>query len=272
MGKLADSKDFPKEFFDNIILMTKRLHKMGVYPEEEIVCFSIPKILEILKSKGILSGVSLSTIDTAQVIFGENYAGWWYKDEKQNPSSLYLTPFQLVFYHSKSPDNYFISSTKEGLDLRQNKVSVTNIHDVANNIRKTKSIKLGIKGMAELKSAYHLLFSHLKYQMLLKMNKLGYVSFIEKIANSFCPLESKEKFISYAKQYFALNTEKAEEYPLAHEELSFEDFFYTLLKKKSIGVILKKSSFIDIIKWIEERTGITFSASPIYSDHFDLLY
>lgn len=272
MGKLADEKDFPTEYFENIILMTKRLHKMGVYPEKEIVRFSIPKILEMLESGGVLSGVSLSTLDTAQVIFGENYAGWWYKDEKQNPPSLYMVPFQLVFYHSKKPYNYFLSLTKEGLDLRQNKVSVTNVHDVANNINKTECINLGIKGMAELKSAYHLLFTHLKYQMLLKMSKLGYLSFIDKMASYYSPSESKADFIAYAKQYFALNTEKMDEYPLARDKkLFFGDFFYTLLAKKSIGMVLERHSFADIIKWLEERTGVIFDAKRMYSDHFDLL-
>lgn len=271
MGKSANPKDFPKEFFDNIILMTKRLHKMGIYTEEEIVCFSIPKMLEMLELKGILSGVSLSTLDTAQVLFGENYAGWRYKNEEESPSSLYLTPLQLAFYHSKKPDNYFLSLTKEGLDLRQNKVSVTNRHDVANNLRKTKGIKLGIKGMAELRAAYHLLFTHLKYQMLLKMNKLGYLSFMENITAHFCPTEDQEGFISYAKQYFALNTEKREEYPLAHDALSFQDFFYTLLVRQSLGITLRKHSFAGIIEWLEKRTNMVFNTQKVCSDHFDLL-
>ena len=36
---LANPDDFPEELFVKIIIMTKRLHEMGVYEEKEIVRF-----------------------------------------------------------------------------------------------------------------------------------------------------------------------------------------------------------------------------------------
>ena len=60
----ANSNDFPEELFDKIIIMTKRLHEMGVYEEKEIVRFIIPKILKALEAGEILSGVSISSFDT----------------------------------------------------------------------------------------------------------------------------------------------------------------------------------------------------------------
>ena len=144
----ANSNDFPEELFDKIIIMTKRLHEMGVYEEKEIVRFIIPKILEALKAGEILSGVSISSFDTIGVVFGENYAGWLYKGEtKKGNEILYKVPYQLIFYHSKKEDNYFICKTKNGLELRQNKVSVTNSDDKEHIIKNTKSINITKMGM-----------------------------------------------------------------------------------------------------------------------------
>ncbi|WP_427171901.1 hypothetical protein KST23_03850 [Fusobacterium nucleatum] len=266
----ANSNDFPEELFDKIIIMTKRLHEMGVYEEKEIVRFIIPKILEALKAGEILSGVSISSFDTIGVVFGENYAGWLYKGEtKKGNEILYKVPYQLIFYHSKKEDNYFICKTKNGLELRQNKVSVTNSDDKEHIIKNTKSINLTEKGMKELKDSFSILFMYIKMNILLKMKKLGYLDFMEKIAEFFCSSMEKDEFISYAKQYFALSIDK-EKNPLAYVLLSFKDFLSELLIRNNCSTSFF-TSYADIIKWIKERTKIKIDIQKEYHDHIEFI-
>ena len=266
----ANSNDFPEELFDKIIIMTKRLHEMGVYEEKEIVRFIIPKILEALKAGEILSGVSISSFDTIGVVFGENYAGWLYKGEtKKGNEILYKVPYQLIFYHSKKEDNYFICKTKNGLELRQNKVSVTNSDDKEHIIKNTKSINLTKMGMKELKDSFSILFMYIKMNILLKMKKLGYLDFMEKIAEFFCSSMEKDEFISYAKQYFALSIDK-EKNPLAYVLLSFKDFLSELLIRNNCSTSFF-TSYADIIKWIKERTKIKIDIQKEYHDHIEFI-
>lgn len=266
----ANSNDFPEELFDKIIIMTKRLHEMGVYEEKEIVRFIIPKILEALKAGEILSGVSISSFDTIGVVFGENYAGWLYKGEtKKGNEILYKVPYQLIFYHSKKEDNYFICKTKNGLELRQNKVSVSNSDDKEHIIKNTKSINLTKMGMKELKDSFSILFMYIKMNILLKMKKLGYLDFMEKIAEFFCSSMEKDEFISYAKQYFALSIDK-EKNPLAYVLLSFKDFLSELLIRNNCSTSFF-TSYADIIKWIKERTKIKIDIQKEYHDHIEFI-
>lgn len=266
----AQPDDFPEELFVKIIIMTKRLHEMRIYEEKEIVRFIIPKMLETLELGGILSGVSISSFDTAGVVFGENYAGWLYKGEtKKRDEIFYKVPYQLFFYHSKKEDNYFICKTKNGLELRQNKVSVTNSDDKEYIIKNTQSINLTEKDMKELKASYSILFMYIKIQILLKMNKFGYLTFIEKVGENFCSSIEKDEFISYAKQYFALSIDK-EKIPLAYEELSFKDFLSELLIRNNCSVDFS-ASYIDIIKWIEEKTNIKIDVQREYHDHMEFI-
>ena len=266
----ANSNDFPEELFDKIIIMTKRLHEMGVYEEKEIVRFIIPKILEALKAGEILSGVSISSFDTIGVVFGENYAGWLYKGEtKKGNEILYKVPYQLIFYHSKKEDNYFICKTKNGLELRQNKVSVTNSDDKEHIIKNTKSINLTKMGMKELNDSFSILFMYIKMNILLKMKKLGYLDFMEKIAEFFCSSMEKDEFISYAKQYFALSIDK-EKNPLAYVLLSFKDFLSELLIRNNCSTSFF-TSYADIIKWIKERTKIKIDIQKEYHDHIEFI-
>lgn len=266
----ANFNDFPEELFDKIIIMTKRLHEMGVYEEKEIVRFIIPKILEALKAGEILSGVSISSFDTIGVVFGENYAGWLYKGEtKKGNEILYKVPYQLIFYHSKKEDNYFICKTKNGLELRQNKVSVTNSDDKEHIIKNTKSINLTKMGMKELKDSFSILFMYIKMNILLKMKKLGYLDFMEKIAEFFCSSMEKDEFISYAKQYFALSIDK-EKNPLAYVLLSFKDFLSELLIRNNCSTSFF-TSYADIIKWIKERTKIKIDIQKEYHDHIEFI-
>ena len=266
----ANSNDFPEELFDKIIIMTKRLHEMGVYEEKEIVRFIIPKILEALKAGEILSGVSISSFDTIGVVFGENYAGWLYKGEtKKGNEILYKVPYQLIFYHSKKEDNYFICKTKNGLELRQNKVSVTNSDDKEHIIKNTKSINLTKMGMKELKDSFSILFMYIKMNILLKMKKLGYLDFMEKIAEFFCSSMEKDEFISYAKQYFALSIDK-EKNPLAYVLLPFKDFLSELLIRNNCSTSFF-TSYADIIKWIKERTKIKIDIQKEYHDHIEFI-
>ena len=266
----ANSNDFPEELFDKIIIMTKRLHEMGVYEEKEIVRFIIPKILKALEAGEILSGVSISSFDTIGVVFGENYAGWLYKSEtKKGNEILYKVPYQLIFYHSKKEDNYFICKTKNGLELRQNKVSITNSDDKEHIIKNTKSINLTKIGMKELKDSFSILFMYIKMNILLKMKKLGYLDFIEKIAEFFCSSMEKDEFISYAKQYFALSIDK-EKNPLAYVLLPFKDFLSELLIRNNCSTSFS-TSYADIIKWIKERTKIKIDIQKEYHDHIEFI-
>ena len=266
----ANSNDFPEELFDKIIIMTKRLHEMGVYEEKEIVRFIIPKILKALEAGEILSGVSISSFDTTGVVFGENYAGWLYKSEtKKGNEILYKVPYQLIFYHSKKEDNYFICKTKNGLELRQNKVSITNSDDKEHIIKNTKSINLTKIGMKELKDSFSILFMYIKMNILLKMKKLGYLDFIEKIAEFFCSSMEKDEFISYAKQYFALSIDK-EKNPLAYVLLPFKDFLSELLIRNNCSTSFS-TSYADIIKWIKERTKIKIDIQKEYHDHIEFI-
>ncbi|WP_147368717.1 hypothetical protein LDK18_08655 [Fusobacterium nucleatum subsp. nucleatum ATCC 23726] len=266
----ANSNDFPEELFDKIIIMTKRLHEMGVYEEKEIVRFIIPKILKALEAGEILSGVSISSFDTTGVVFGENYAGWLYKSEtKKGNEILYKVPYQLIFYHSKKEDNYFICKTKNGLELRQNKVSITNSDDKEHIIKNTKSINLTKMGMKELKDSFSILFMYIKMNILLKMKKLGYLDFIEKIAEFFCSSMEKDEFISYAKQYFALSIDK-EKNPLAYVLLPFKDFLSELLIRNNCSTSFF-TSYADIIKWIKERTKIKIDIQKEYHDHIEFI-
>ena len=266
----ANSNDFPEELFDKIIIMTKRLHEMGVYEEKEIVRFIIPKILKALEAGEILSGVSISSFDTTGVVFGENYAGCLYKSEtKKGNEILYKVPYQLIFYHSKKEDNYFICKTKNGLELRQNKVSITNSDDKEHIIKNTKSINLTKMGMKELKDSFSILFMYIKMNILLKMKKLGYLDFMEKIAEFFCSSMEKDEFISYAKQYFALSIDK-EKNPLAYVLLSFKDFLSELLIRNNCSTSFF-TSYADIIKWIKERTKIKIDIQKEYHDHIEFI-
>nr|WP_310787657.1 hypothetical protein [Fusobacterium nucleatum] len=266
----ANSNDFPEELFDKIIIMTKRLHEMGVYEEKEIVRFIIPKILKALEAGEILSGVSISSFDTTGVVFGENYAGCLYKSEtKKGNEILYKVPYQLIFYHSKKEDNYFICKTKNGLELRQNKVSITNSDDKEHIIKNTKSINLTKTGMKELKDSFSILFMYIKMNILLKMKKLGYLDFIEKIAEFFCSSMEKDEFISYAKQYFALSIDK-EKNPLAYVLLPFKDFLSELLIRNNCSTSFF-TSYADIIKWIKERTKIKIDIQKEYHDHIEFI-
>lgn len=266
----ANPDDFPEEFFEKTIIMTKRLHEMGVYEEKEIVRFIIPKILDFLELAGVLSGVSISGFDTAGVVFGENYAGWLYKGKtKKGNELLYRVPYQLIFYHSKKEENYFICKTKDGLELRQNKVSVTNSENKEHIIKNTKSIKLTEEGLKELKVSYSVLFMYIKIQILRKMDQLGYLEFADKIAKYFCDLTTKDEFISCVRQYFALSIEK-EENILVYENHSFKDFLFELLTRNHYSVDFS-DSYVSIMKWVEEKTDIKPDIQREYHDHMEFI-
>lgn len=268
---LANPDDFPEELFVKIIIMTKRLHEMGVYQEKEIVRFIIPKMLEALETGGILSGVSISRFDTAGIVFGENYAGWIYKGEtKKGNEIIYRVPYQLIFYHSKKGDNYFICKTENGLELRQNKVSVTNSEDKEHIIKNTKGVNLTETEMKELKNSFSILFMYIKMNTLLKMKKLGYLAFAEKLAEYFCDLIKKEEFISRINQYFSLSISKEDENNLVYEDRSFKEFLSELLHRNNYGLSLN-SSYADIIKWVEEKTDIKIFLQKEYSDHMEFI-
>ncbi|MEL3907281.1 MAG: hypothetical protein P1P65_09720 [Treponema sp.] len=268
---LTNPDDFPEELFEKIIIMTKRLHEMGVYEEKEIVRFIIPKMLAALEVGKILSGVSISSFDTAGIVFGENYAGWIYKGETKKKNEIfYRVPYQLIFYHSKKEDNYFICKTKDRLELRQNKVSVTNSENKEHIIKNTKSINLTEIEMKELKDSFSILFMFIKMQILLKMKKLGYSAFAEKIAEYFCASEKKDAFISCVNKYFSLSISKEDENNFVYEDRSFKEFLLELLLRNNDCLPLS-SSYAGIIKWVEEKTDIKIRPQKEYDDHIEFI-
>lgn len=268
--KLANPDDFPEAYFDKMILMVRRLHQMGVYEEEEIVRYNIPKVVELLEESDLLSNISITAFDTAGVVFGEKYAGWIYRGENKKGKDLYYkVPFQLLFYHSRKKDNYFICKTRDGMDLKQNEVSISNKEDRELNIRNTKCMNLNEKDMEELKLTYNILFMYIKIQILLKTDKFGYTDFSEKIGALFISEAEREAFISYAKQYFSLSMDM-EEFYLAYESDTFKDFLYELLGRDFYAEDLD-ASYDDILKWAEERTETSIKIKNKYSDRFEFL-
>lgn len=262
--------EFSEKYFDKIIIMTRRLHEMGIYEEQEIVRFLIPKMLEFLDISKTLSGVSISTFDMVGVVFGKNYAGWLYKGKtKKGEEFFYRVPYQLLFYHSKKENNYFICRTRDGLELKQNKVSVTNKEDKTFIIKNTKNINLSKEDMKELQLAYLALFMYIKQNILIKKERLGYTAFIEKLGNYFFSLSQREEFIGYAKQFFSLSMDR-EEFFLAYENYNFKDFLYELLRRNAYVIDLS-SSYANITDWIEEKTKINIDVKKEFADHFEFL-
>ena len=123
--------------------------------------------------------------------------------------------------------------------------------------------------MKELKDSFSILFMYIKMNILLKMKKLGYLDFIEKIAEFFCSSMEKDEFISYAKQYFALSIDK-EKNPLAYVLLPFKDFLSELLIRNNCSTSFF-TSYADIIKWIKERTKIKIDIQKEYHDHIEFI-
>ncbi|RRD95217.1 hypothetical protein EII17_04025 [Clostridiales bacterium COT073_COT-073] len=274
MGRLLNENEFSKDIAQNIILFCLRLHEMGVYEEDKIITFDVQGMLKMLAEWEVLQGVSISEFTTAQVVFGEKYAGYWYEDRESQPYIRYLVPEQIVIYHQDKAENYYLSLLDSGIDLCQNKVAISNMTSVrqmevaaqqifsfagtlplktqAGGVTDAKQqdftgadtrlihkviypANLSAKAGDELKTVFHILFLYLKYKILIRANKLGYYTWLENFTNNFCRPQLSPAFIDYVKQYFSLNSEKKEFYPYAHWHLSFFDFLERLLAEYKVG-------------------------------------
>lgn len=267
-GSLADPEAFSKEIWDNIFLMINRLHQGGIFKEDKIISFSIPKVLEKLKGWGLLEDIFLSEFDTVDLVFGEGYAGFYYEDPSVTPPAVYLFPKQMVFYHQKKPGNLFMCFAEGKLDLKENEV-FSKGKSIDEQIAVTRKASLGIKRKAELKTAFHATFIYLKYLSLHLMEK-KYQEPIEKFLSCFVPGGKREELKAYIKQYFSLNTEKKKDYPLAYLELSFDEFVMKLLEEKDLILDLEESSFYDLYSWMEGRLDERLERKA-YESHFDVL-
>lgn len=237
MGRLLNENEFSKDIAQNIILFCLRLHEMGVYEEDKIITFDVQGMLKMLAEWGALEGVGISEFTTAQVVFGKEYAGYWYEDREKEPYIRYLVPEQIVIYHQDKAENYYLSLLDSGIDLCQNKVAISNLQTATAQIGKAAPANLGIKASSELKTVFHILFMYLKYKILIRANKLGYYTWLENFTNNFCRPQLRPAFIDYVKQYFSLNSEKKESYPYAHWYLSFFDFLERLLAEYKVGFL-----------------------------------
>ena len=270
-GSFVKEEEFSLDFAKAIVLFCKRLHAMGVLPEDRIVSFSIPSILEILEKWKLVSGVKIQEFNAIQVAFGDNYAGFWYEDkDSEKPEQYYLFPEQIAIYHTKKASNYYLSILQGGLDLCENQVEITNQDKPFPKIASGKSAKLSIAGRAELKTSFHLLFVYLKYSILFSKKKEEYLEFAKKLSRNFCKREERENFDDYVQQYFSLNTEKKKDYPLAHTAESFSVFLKTLAEKYQLGLELDENSFAEYTKFFLEHLGVEIE-KKIYKNRFEFL-
>ena len=267
-GSFADPEDFPREIWVNIFLMIKRLHQGGVFEEDKIISFSLPKVLEKLKDWGLLEDILLSEFDTVDLVFGEGYAGFYHEDPSVNPPALYLFPKQMVFYHQKKARNLFMCLVEGKLDLKENEV-FSKGKSIEEQIAVTRKASLGIKRKAELKTAFHAIFIYLKF-LSLHLMKNKYQEPVERFLSCFVPGGKREELKAYIKQYFSLNAEKKKDYPLAYLELSFDEFVVKLLEEKGFIHDLEESSFEELYAWMGERLDERLERR-VYESHLDLL-
>lgn len=270
IGKFAKEADFPILLARNMILYAKRLHYMGVYDENNIVTFSIPGMLEMLESWDALHHVKVNAFDTAQIAFGDLFAGCWYENHETTPPMLFLIPQQFSFYHSKKERNYYLCLIQDGLDLCQNRVSDSNEELKLKRIGKGEPVTLGFTEMTELKTAFHILYIYLKYKILIRAEKEGYQDYIRALADDFCKSENQSAFIADAKQYFSLNTEKIAYSPLAFEDVTFGHFLDQLLSMHQAGIATGMHSFASYLAWFKAYCGVRLPDED-FADTFELL-
>lgn len=265
-GNIVDSEDFPIEYMDKICLMLRRLKDMGVIESEKFHFYSVPKIMEILDKADILKGVPLpKEIDTVGIVFGRKYAGWWHGTQEKEH---YLIPFQMVFYHDKKAEEYFLSQIalkKEStvtdglcygdeidrefvLDLSVINVKYTNTDDPEIIVKNTKPVRSDKKLLTEIRIVYHLTFAYLKYFLLLKKDTLGYKSFISWLAESF---EGSKHCMFELSQYFGINTDSY----AATRDVFFETLVLDTLRDHAYALDYFCSSPQDIFGWIQESLG-----------------
>lgn len=260
IGRFAAEQDFSFDMAVNIVLFCKRLHKMGALSDDKIVRFPISNMKEMLKKHNLIGEISISSLNVVQIAFGEDYAGYWFRD-KDGDDSLYMVPKQIAIYHTQRENNYYLCILKDGLDFCTNQISVSDQEAVSAKIGKGKPVFLGMVEMSELKSAFHILFAFLKYHMLSELNGRGYRIFINEFADAFFRMEACDSFKEYAMQYFLLNTEKKENYPLAHADVPFVDFLRFLILTFDAGIYTGRANLNSYRIRLEKQYLIPFPDS-----------
>lgn len=257
LGEFLDDTFIPGDLLRNIILFSQRLHEIGVFPENDIVRFNIKEMIKTLQKWEVISRVEVDDFDLAQVVFGRDYSAFLYRGREEEPSYKYLIPHQIVFYHSKKKENYYLSFLSEGIDLCKNVVSVSDREQSVKKIGKGGKARLNSDQMKQLQSSLSILFMYLKYKLLIHVQKKNIFLLLENFSKKFhLDPKREEEFASYCRQYFALNTEKKENYPLAHQEIAFSEFLGRLSVLFKIGVEINGGSFEKYSELAERISGL----------------
>lgn len=270
LGEFLAEDEISKDIAKNIILFCQRLHEMGILPEEEIVRFTVKGMIDMLVQWEVIEQIEIPDFDIAQAVFGKEYSGMWYRDKEEEPYRQYLVPHQIVLYHSKRKENYYLSLLSEGLDLCKNNVSVSDKEASSKKIGKGKKAKLNPDEMKQLKAGFSVLFMYLKYRVMINSQKLGYITFIEQFPQKFHITNRAEEFIAYAKQYFLLNSEKKGVYHLAHSDFGFAKFIGNLSYVFDVGMDYGKTPFKTYFRQLEEIAQIKLNKQN-YESSFELL-
>ncbi|MDO4794213.1 MAG: hypothetical protein Q3993_08510 [Filifactor alocis] len=261
-GREADEEEFSFDYARNVILFAQRMHEVGTLAEEEVVSFSIPKILSQVQSWGLLPKIKPpSLVDTVTILFGADYINRCVRDME---GGVCLLPPQLVFYHSAKDRNYYLSLVGESLDWKENTIDESELENRAEIIRKSRGPKFGLKDTAELQTAFYILFSFLKYMTMTSAKQKGYDKPIQVLDSLF----EGGGFYEHLNQYFALNTEKKNDYPEAYRAKSFTDLAEQLLRRKTTVLNLEGSSFESLIRGAGD---LYVSGSEVYENRFALI-
>lgn len=261
-GREAYEEEFAFDYARNIILFAQRMHEVGTLEEEDVVSFSIPKILSQVQSWGLLTKIHPPTlVDTVTVVFGADYINMCVRDME---GGVCLLPPQLVFYHSSKEKNYYLSLVGESLDWKENTIDESESENRAEIIRKSRGPKFSLRETSELQISFYILFSFLKYMTMTSIKQKGYDKPIQVLDSLF---EGGGLYESL-NQYFALNTEKKNDYPQAHRAKSFDALVEQLLRKRTAVLNLKGATFESLIM---EAGDLYVSDSTDYENRFALI-
>lgn len=259
VGEVLKEEDFPMDYMGKLSLIARRLQDLGHIDNNRFMFYSLPKMMDAMEKVGILSlHFPFKELDTVGIVFGRNYANCWHRPEEGED---YLIPMQLVFFHEKKAETYFLSAIpitnyfKEDatdvdfvLDLCSVKTKYTNTDEASIIAANAIPPKMNTFLFNEIKTAYHLTFSYLKFFLLSKKSSLGYKDFITWLTSS---LRNSEDIKLELTQYFSIN---AKSFAATHD-VSFEDLIITEIAFHEDGLALWNSSPIEIENWIKRHQG-----------------
>lgn len=286
VGEVLSEEDFPMDYLVKMTLIVRRLHDLGIIENKNFMFYSLPKMMEALEKAGILAKhTPFKELDTVGIVFGRNYASWWHRAEEGRD---YLIPIQIVLYHEKKDEAYFLSRiliSKERLGLNKDsrlpaeedsntesesgedftldlcsvKTKYTNTDEAEIIAAKAAYPKLNTRIFTEIKTAYHLMFGYLKFFFLSKKSSLGYKDFISWLGTS---IRKSENVVFELTQYFSINKKS---YATTHDT-GFEDLLLGELAFHEDGLALWNSSPRALFNWIEKHNpGFRPSNPEFYS-------